>query len=160
MVIGLAGFDRVGKSTLAKKMAAELREATVKSFATPLKLHVANKNNITVEELNVNKEKYRKELIREGTRMRDEDPYYFVDKADRSIDSPITIFDDLRFVTEQTLCDVTVMIAENKKISESYELSKLKDVILIGRDEALDTMGVIEKISKKLGLEKEEWIHL
>lgn len=98
LIVGVSGKMRSGKDTFAAYFLAKLPEFTRVGFADALKQEVADRHGITVDDINADKDTYRKELIDHGMMRREEDPDYWVKRA---LETPgHLIITDLRFRNE------------------------------------------------------------
>ena len=97
-IIAVAGKMRAGKDTFGEVFLEHNPSFIRVAFADPLKEEYAEANNITVEEVNINKDFHRQGLIDYGQFRRDQEALYWVHKA---INIPgDKIITDVRFLNE------------------------------------------------------------
>lgn len=97
-IVAVAGKMRAGKDTFGEVFLEHHPEFIRVAFADPLKEEYAATQNISVEEVNLNKDFHRQNLIDYGQFRRDQEPLYWVNKA---VNTPgDKIITDVRFLNE------------------------------------------------------------
>ena len=80
IIIGLGFMSKVGKDEIAKYLVKRYNFKRI-AFGDVLKQDITKIKNITLEELEQNKENYRDLLISHGENKRKEDPLYWVNQS-------------------------------------------------------------------------------
>ena len=96
LIIGFAGYSKAGKDEAARGLPPFFKRA---AFADALKVDVARTFEVTLEELERDKETYRPELIAHGCACRARDPLHWI-KRIRLPESESIAITDVRYREE------------------------------------------------------------
>ena len=96
MIIGFAGYSKVGKDTAFDALPSTFTRV---AFADPLKRELADTLMITIDELQAKKEEYRHLMVSLGRSRRLEDPDYWI-KAVQPLPAEDIAFTDVRYANE------------------------------------------------------------
>lgn len=114
IIIGLGFMSKVGKDEIAKYLVKRYNFKRI-AFGDVLKQDITKIKNITLEELEQNKENYRDLLISHGENKRKEDPLYWVNQT---IKSNNIDFNNLK---------QNIVISDVRRIDELKWLKQLND---------------------------------